>query len=175
MAYSITQGVRLQDQVEREGPPRDGPEGMWRAPGPLDGNLDPVAWTNGGDDDAFLSTSLRAGSDQASAKTLQAFLTLCGQVSPDQCTFSAGSTAATQAKFATLLQRLRPQWIPFESQPVTYVALVSAMHGVLLTSQAEPPDFPGWAAFAQVLQVLSTGGSGGTPPPPIYQFPEQVL
>jgi pimeloyl-ACP methyl ester carboxylesterase len=140
----------------------------------LDGNVDPVSWTNGGDDDALLSTSLRAGSDKASAQTLNAFLRLCGQASTDQCAFSAGSAAATQAKFATLLQRLRKQPIPFEGEPVTYAALVSAMGGVLFTSQAQP-GFPGWAAFAQVLQTLWTGGSGGTPPPPSYQFPEQAL
>jgi pimeloyl-ACP methyl ester carboxylesterase len=51
----------------------------------FDGNVDPVAWTNGGNDDAFLSTVLRYGGDKGSAKTLDAFLTLCGQASTGFC------------------------------------------------------------------------------------------
>ena len=45
----------------------------------LDGNADPVMYTNGGDDDASLGLFLRLGSDESAAKTLDAFLTLCGQ------------------------------------------------------------------------------------------------
>lgn len=44
----------------------------------LDGNVSPIAWTNGGRNDARLSTSLRIGTDQGAAKTLKAFLELCG-------------------------------------------------------------------------------------------------
>jgi pimeloyl-ACP methyl ester carboxylesterase len=167
----------------------------------LDGNVDPVAWTNGGRKHTFLSTSLRLGSDKASAKTLNAFLTLCGQASTEQCAFSAGSAAATRAKWATLLHRLRQQPVTIDGQTITYAALVSAMGGVLYTSQAEPgfpADFPGWTAFATVLQtlwtssapvsapeaaassILSAGpGSGGPSaaagPEQTYPGPEQAL
>jgi pimeloyl-ACP methyl ester carboxylesterase len=138
----------------------------------LDGNVDPVAWTNGGDDDAFLSTALRLQTDLGSAKTLQAFLRLCGEAGADRCAFADDSAEATQAKFATLLQRLRTQPIPFEGRPITYAALVTAMADLLFV--VEPGfGFPGWAFAAQLLETLWTGGSGGTPPAPSYQFPEQ--
>jgi pimeloyl-ACP methyl ester carboxylesterase len=64
----------------------------------LDGNVDPVAWANGGKERTFLSTSLRMGADKASAKTLNAFLTLCGRASTDQCAFSAGGAAALRPR-----------------------------------------------------------------------------
>jgi pimeloyl-ACP methyl ester carboxylesterase len=133
----------------------------------LDGNVDPVAWTNGGRRKrTFLSTSLRLGSDKASAKTLNAFLTLCGQASTEQCAFSAGSAAATRAKWATLLHRLRQQPVTIDGQTITYAGLVSGMGGVLYTSQAEPgfpAAFPGWTAFATVLQTLWTSSDPSAP------------
>jgi pimeloyl-ACP methyl ester carboxylesterase len=132
----------------------------------LDGNVDPVAWTNGGKERTFLSTSLRLGSDKASAKTLNAFLTLCGRASTEQCAFSAGSASATRAKWATLLHRLRQQPLTIEGKTITYAALVAGMGGVLYTSQAEPnpPDgFPGWTAFATVLQTLWTSSDTSAP------------
>jgi pimeloyl-ACP methyl ester carboxylesterase len=58
----------------------------------LDGNLDPVAWTSGGDDEVSLGLALRLGSDKASAKTLDAFLTLCGQAATSRCAFSGSSS-----------------------------------------------------------------------------------
>jgi pimeloyl-ACP methyl ester carboxylesterase len=132
----------------------------------LDGNVDAVAWTNGGRKHTFLSTSLRLGSDKASAKTLNAFLTLCGQASTEQCAFSAGSASATRAKWATLLHRLRQQPVTIDGQTITYAAVVSGMGGVLYTSQAEPgfpTAFPGWTAFATVLQTLWTSSDPGDP------------
>jgi pimeloyl-ACP methyl ester carboxylesterase len=166
----------------------------------LDGNVDPVAWTNRGKERTFLSTSLRLGSDKASAKTLDAFLTLCGRASTDQCAFSAGSAAATRAKWDTLLHRLREQPVTLDGNTVTYAVLVSGMGGALTTSQAEPGGFPGWAAFATELQrlwkrsdpsargsapetaassMLDTGlESGGPPaagPEQTYSGPEQAL
>jgi pimeloyl-ACP methyl ester carboxylesterase len=68
----------------------------------LDGNLDPVAWTRGG----ALPSSLRRGSDLATAATMRAFLNLCGRATTAACAFSAGTPAATRAKFAALLHRL---------------------------------------------------------------------
>jgi pimeloyl-ACP methyl ester carboxylesterase len=128
----------------------------------LDGNVDPVAWTNGGEDRALLSTSLRLRSDLASAKTLNAFLDLCGQASIDQCTFSAGSAAATQAKWTTLLQRLREHPVTLDDVTFTYAVLVSAMNAWLTTTEPQP-GFIGWTAAAGVLQGLwersHTGGA----------------
>lgn len=78
----------------------------------LDGNLDPVAWTHG---DGRLPAFLRMGADRASAATLKAFLDLCGKSST--CAFSAGSPAATHARFEQLLSRLRDHPVPVGTPP----------------------------------------------------------
>jgi pimeloyl-ACP methyl ester carboxylesterase len=93
----------------------------------LSANVDPVARTNGGDDTAVLSMTLREGTDKAFAKVLDAFLDLCGQASTAQCAFSAGSAAATREKWTALLQRLRDQPVTGGTPPqtFTYAALVS--------------------------------------------------
>ncbi len=46
----------------------------------LDGNVDPVAWTQPGERPPFLSTSLRLHTDLASNRGLTAFLDQCGRV-----------------------------------------------------------------------------------------------
>jgi pimeloyl-ACP methyl ester carboxylesterase len=120
----------------------------------LDGNVDPVAWTNGGNDEAALSLTFRMGFDKASAKVLDAFLTLCGEASTAQCAFSAGSAAATQAKFDDLLQRLRKHPVTVGSPPqrFTYAALVATVGGdtglLFLTDR--------WTQAAELLQTLWT-------------------
>jgi pimeloyl-ACP methyl ester carboxylesterase len=127
----------------------------------LDGSVDPVAWTNGGDS-AFLSTFLRQESDLASAQVLDAFLTLCGQASPAQCAFSAGSAAATQAKWTTLLQRLREHPVTVGSPPqtYTYARLVTEMGetGLLFFVQR-------WTQVAELLQTLWTSSEPSAPLP----------
>jgi pimeloyl-ACP methyl ester carboxylesterase len=119
----------------------------------LDGNADPVAWVSGGEDRTVLSTFLRQGSDKASARALDAFLNLCGQASPAQCAFSAGSAAATQEKWTTLLQRLREQPVTLDIPPrtFTYAMLVSIMgeRGALFS-------YPRWTEVAATLQALWT-------------------
>lgn len=130
----------------------------------LDGNLNPTAnvnrqlQANGG---AFLTTFLRQGSDQSSAKTLKAFLDLCGRTDTAHCAFSAGSAAATETKFAALLQRLRLQ--P-KGAKVAYAEVVSEVGSAL----ASPAN---WAALATLLQgVLTTGTEGGASNAPSAQL-----
>ena len=123
----------------------------------LDGNMDPVAYTKRGKGHPFLSTSQRLETDKAAAKTLNAFLTLCGQASTDQCAFSAGSAAATRAKWDTLLERLRQQPVTLDGQTITYAALASVMNAWLTTVEpVDPQDtgFIGWTSAAEVLQEL---------------------
>jgi pimeloyl-ACP methyl ester carboxylesterase len=123
----------------------------------FDGNLDPVAWTNGGDDDASLGLSLRLGSDKASARLLDAFLTLCGQAATSRCAFSAGSASATKAKWTTLLRRLREHPVTVGSPPrtwtyaalVTYIGAESATAASLAIQQVAL-----WAPVAEQLQIL---------------------
>jgi pimeloyl-ACP methyl ester carboxylesterase len=129
----------------------------------LDGNLNPTAnvnrqlQANGG---AFLTTFLRQGSDQSAAKTLKAFLDLCGRTDTAQCAFSAGSAVATEAKFAALLQRLR---LHPKSAKVTYAEVVGQVGGAL----GSPANWPDLATLLQ--EVWTTGTESGASNPPSAQ------
>jgi pimeloyl-ACP methyl ester carboxylesterase len=122
----------------------------------LDGNLDPRAYVrpeiraSGG---RFLSTDLRKHSDQSAAKTLNAFLDLCGSADTARCAFSAGSPAATRAKYSALLRRLqsRPQ-----SVDMTYAQVVSTTGTFLYATAA-------WPSLANTLQDLWTTGTAKRP------------
>jgi pimeloyl-ACP methyl ester carboxylesterase len=122
----------------------------------LDANLNPKAYVspkisaNGG---RFLSTDLRVGSDLSSAKTLNAFLDLCGSADAARCAFTAGSPHATRAKYATLLTRLRTE--P-QSAKLTYAQAVS-ITGNDLYSVAS------WPTLATALQALWTTGDAPAP------------
>jgi hypothetical protein len=70
----------------------------------LDANLDPAAWST---PHGYLSYVLREGIDEARATDKSAFLTLCGQTTKAACAFSAGTPAATHAKWNMLLRRLK--------------------------------------------------------------------
>jgi hypothetical protein len=110
----------------------------------LDSNLNPVAWTH---PDGVLSTSLRQGTDQASAASMRAFLDLCGKTTTSACAFSAGTPAATRAKWATLLRRLarHPITIGHPAQTYTYAdAVVTVPLGAVSA----------WPSGARVLQQL---------------------
>ena len=126
----------------------------------LDSNLEPRAYVspqitaNGG---RFLTTELRERSDQSAAKTLNAFLGLCGA---SQCAFSAGSPAATRAKYAALLQRL--QRAP-RSAKVTYAETVSTVGRYLGTEAA-------WPSLGTLLQKLWTTGNAQLPMAPAKQL-----
>lgn len=89
----------------------------------LDGNLDPVAWSEGG----TLPWALREGADLAAAAVTRSFLDLCGKATTAGCAFSAGTPAATRAKYATLLHRLRqhPVTIGTPPQAFTYADTVN--------------------------------------------------
>jgi pimeloyl-ACP methyl ester carboxylesterase len=119
----------------------------------LDGNLDPVSWTTAG----RLSVSLRLDSDVAAAATLRSFLELCGAASTSACAFSAGSPAATVAKFTALARRAMAGRLVAGTppQPVTYADLLASipLAGVSL-----------WQAGAAGLQQLWTGATGSGNP-----------
>jgi pimeloyl-ACP methyl ester carboxylesterase len=117
----------------------------------LDASLDPVAWTHR---DGILPTNLRLRSDQASATTMRAFLDLCGRAPAGRCAFSSGTPAATRAKFAVLLRRLRrhPVKIGTPPQAYTYAGTVAA---VPLGSVSE------WHDGASLLQRLWAASARG--------------
>lgn len=116
----------------------------------LDGNLDPVAWTGGG----RLPGAIRLGEDVASAATMRSFLDLCGKATTSACAFSAGSPAATRAKWHTLLHRVRVHPVSLGGQTVTYPSLITSL---------PLPSVSKWQAGAGLLQQLWTA-SGGTRP-----------
>ena len=118
----------------------------------LDGNLNPGQWTKGGP----VPLGLRDGEPQASAADMQALLNLCGATATARCAFSAGTPAATRAKFATLLDRLMRHPVTFgsPSQTVTYADVIS---DIPLAGVAE------WQSGAQRLQQIWVA-SGDTGP-----------
>ncbi|WP_240801867.1 alpha/beta fold hydrolase [Streptomyces sp. A1136] len=120
----------------------------------LDGNVDPRAWVNRGSDaEPERNTFLRLGSDLGSAATLKQFLELCGRAPVSRCPFSAGSPAATRAKYDSLPARLakRPvgKW--------TYARAVSEVRGGLYTVH------PGWSGTAATLESLWQGRTPAEP------------
>jgi pimeloyl-ACP methyl ester carboxylesterase len=125
----------------------------------LDGNIAPTAWTNSGRPDASLSISMRIGSTTWVAKTLAAFLSICGQRSMKQCAFSAGTPTATTAKWDALLARLRQGPITVHGMAISYTTLVTDISNALLIVQphASPVtggSIQGWPGAAAALQAL---------------------
>ncbi|WP_405677172.1 alpha/beta hydrolase [Streptomyces sp. NBC_00868] len=122
-----------------------------------DGNVDPQAWVNrGADGEPELNTFLRLGSYLGSADTLGQFLDHCGRATVSRCAFSAGSPAATRAKYDTLLERLA-------GRPVgswTYARAVNEVRSGLYTVH------PGWTGTAGTLQSLWQGRVPAEPPAP---------
>ena len=123
----------------------------------LDANLDPVAWTHA---ETPLPATLRIGTDLGSAETLRDFLHLCGQAPAKSCAFSAGTPAATSAKFGTLLRRLRRHPVTIGSPPQTFTYATTAVTVLqfLYTLRPLPPlaniGTIGWPAGARLLQRL---------------------
>jgi len=127
----------------------------------LDANLNPVAWTHR---DGILPTFLRQGSDQASAAVMRAFLDLCGKTTTSACAFSAGTPAATRAKWATLLRRLRRHPVTIGTPPQTYTyATAVALQTVQLHVVSQ---WPSAASLLQQLWVASAAGRPSTPASP---------
>ena len=123
----------------------------------LDGNADPVMYTNGGDDDAPLGLFLRLGSDESAAKTLDAFLTLCGQAATAGCAFSDGSAAATKAKWRTLLRRLRAHPVTVGSPPRTWTYAALATYIGSESATGTGPQLAivaDWTPAAVLLETL---------------------
>jgi pimeloyl-ACP methyl ester carboxylesterase len=118
----------------------------------LDGNLNPVTWTTS---DGPLTTFLRLDSDEATASNMAAFLRLCGQASTAACAFSAGSPAATVAKWNTLLLRVSRHPVTSGNPPQTFTYAE--------TIASVPLDaVSAWQQGAALLQQLWKASSGST-------------
>ncbi|MCO6004456.1 alpha/beta hydrolase [Actinoallomurus purpureus] len=120
----------------------------------LDGNVDPVAWTDGKSE---LPSFVREGNDQASAAVLKDFLDLCGKASQAKCAFSAGTATATRAKYATLLGRLRRHPVTMGTPPDTQTCGYAC--GILSIPLGSVSM---WPEAAELLQQMWEKSSGRT-------------
>jgi pimeloyl-ACP methyl ester carboxylesterase len=115
----------------------------------LDGNVNPVSWTQ---PDGIQPVFLRLGSGQAAAASMTAFLNLCGATSTANCAFAAGSPAATRAKWQTLLRRLRQHPVSIGSPPQQY------SYADVITS-VPLGQVSAWPSGAALLQQLWTAAA----------------
>jgi pimeloyl-ACP methyl ester carboxylesterase len=144
----------------------------------LDASLNPIAWTT---PDGNLPYALREGIDEASAADMTAFLNLCGQATTAACAFSAGTPAATRAKWNTLLRRLTAHPVTIGSPPQTFTYADAAVGVVDVT------DVSAWQQGAVQLQQLWAASAAATATPaasrtaatpataPVYMGLEQQL
>jgi pimeloyl-ACP methyl ester carboxylesterase len=116
----------------------------------LDGNLNPVAWSTG---DSQVPAFARLNSPQASDATMAAFLDRCGNASTESCAFSAGTSAATTAKWKALLGLASKHPISLGGQQGTYT-YADVVSSVSLGEVAQ------WQSDATLLQQLWTAASG---------------
>jgi pimeloyl-ACP methyl ester carboxylesterase len=134
----------------------------------LDGNLAPADWTANGDKNPPLGISLRIGSDHGAGQNLAALLNLCGEVSTARCAFSAGTPAATTAKFDALLKRLESGPIVIGTTTVTYASLLTDLtDGLDIVPAYTNPndkngDIQGWVGVAAALQGIWQAGDSPT-------------
>ncbi|MFF2626233.1 alpha/beta hydrolase [Kitasatospora griseola] len=145
----------------------------------LDSGPDPVAWSTGsGREAAAMGPLLRNRSDVAAGRVLNAFLDACGQAGPSGCAFSAGTAAATRARYDELLTRLRAHPVALGDAAFTEAAAVEATI-VSLYAAAPVPGLPnsGWAQLGTLLQTLWAAGDAPTAPlpPVVHPSPDQAL
>jgi len=127
----------------------------------FDGNLNPVAWSAGS---SQLPAQVRMDTGQASAATMTAFLDLCGKASTAACAFSAGTPAATTAKWNTLLRLASKHPVNLGGQQGTYT-YADVIASVDLSAVAQ------WQSSAQLLQQLWIASTGKQPAPSAASSP----
>lgn len=118
----------------------------------LDGNVNPVGWTH---PDGILPVFLRLGSGQADAASMTAFLNLCGATTTANCAFSAGSPAATRARWQVLLHRVRHHPVSIGSPPqrYTYADVIASV------PLGQVSAWPSGAALLEQLWTASAPGA----------------
>jgi pimeloyl-ACP methyl ester carboxylesterase len=130
----------------------------------LDGNLNPVAWSAG---DSQVPVQIRMDSTQASAATMAAFLDLCGKAATSACAFSAGTPAATTAKWNKLLRLV-------SEHPVNLGGTLGTYTYADMIASVDLGSVGQWQATAGLLQQLWTAATTGAQPassPPSAQPP----
>jgi pimeloyl-ACP methyl ester carboxylesterase len=128
----------------------------------LDGAVSPLAWAGNEGEDLALSTFIRLGSDLGAAVTVKAFLDQCGSVDATACSFSAGSPAATRAKWRTLLARAR-NGVTVDGQPIDNRGIIVYVQGSIYLVDPLPGfgRFPGYVAVAEFLEAVWQAIAGG--------------
>lgn len=136
----------------------------------LDGNLSPLAWTADGNPDPQWPLGDRIGSEQV-AEVFDHFLQLCTAAGPKSCAFAETSYDLTRQKWLDLLNRLSKG--PIEVKSKTGVRSIDLATLVGQISDGMDIVWPipganGWAAIANVLQLLHEAGKA---PPPHHPSP----
>jgi pimeloyl-ACP methyl ester carboxylesterase len=121
----------------------------------LDGNLDPVAWTTPHGNQPY---AMRVGIDEANAAEMTDFLNLCGQTTKTGCAFSAGTPAATRAKWDTLLRRLTAHPVTIGNPPQTFT--YADAFGVAGDVLGDVSAWPQGAAQLQRVWIASQSAHG---------------
>jgi pimeloyl-ACP methyl ester carboxylesterase len=122
----------------------------------LDGNINPVAWSTG---NSQVPAYSRIGAGQATGAVMTAFLSLCGKASVKECAFSAGTPAATIAKWDALLRLVRGHPVNLGGQQGTYT------YADVVGSASNLGRVDQWQDNAALLQQLWTAAVGGKPSP----------
>jgi pimeloyl-ACP methyl ester carboxylesterase len=143
----------------------------------LDANLNPVTWTTPEGSPPY---ALREGIDEANAAAMTAFLNLCGHATKAACAFSAGTPAATRAKWNTLLHRLTAHPVTTGSPPQTFTYAgavgVVALADVSAWQQGAVQLQQLWAASASATAVPAASRIAAKPTTaPVYMGLEQTL
>ncbi len=126
----------------------------------LDGNIAPSNWRATPPSDPSQSISLRIGSDALTAKALDDFLTICGNVGTTRCAFSAGTPAATHAKFLAFMARLKTGPIYIGARAIGYADILGQIPEGLLLAFPHPNErvptqaIPGWVGLAKGLETV---------------------
>lgn len=126
----------------------------------LDGNIAPSNWRATAPSDPSHSISMRIGSDALTAKTLDDFFTMCGNVGTTRCPFSAGTPAATHAKFVAFMTRLQAGPIYIGPRAISYTEIVNQLSEALLLAFPHPNErvpsqaVPGWVGLAKGLEAV---------------------
>jgi pimeloyl-ACP methyl ester carboxylesterase len=138
----------------------------------LDGNIAPSNWRATAPSDPSHSISMRIGSDALTAKTLDDFFTMCGNVGTTRCPFSAGTPAATHAKFVAFMNRLQAGPIYLGPRAITYTEIVNQLSEALLLAFPHPNErvpsqaVQGWPGLAKGLEAVWEARAAAPPTAP---------
>jgi pimeloyl-ACP methyl ester carboxylesterase len=136
----------------------------------LDGNVAPVQWNDPVGGSQF-GTFIRLQSPLGTQIALETFIDDCGAATAQACPFSAGTPAATAAKYRALLARLAVKPEPVSDQSYDAAYTTAIVNGSLDSEQPSSAlGSPGWAGLAQLLETLwsesGSSTSAGSPSTP---------